>query len=162
MLNKIEDTLNKSCLIGLSYFNVQGEQLNQNILAGRVVSVDSELGITVELLSASNVSSDELSSNEFSSNKLSSNNKKKGANFILPSDLSCWFTAPKGEFHTSQNGTKIINPDYLVTWDIFQTKEQQTNEQQGNLQEKSSIEKVKDGEQQWWQWSPRTQSPNVG
>jgi hypothetical protein len=150
MLKNIEDTLNKSCLIGLSYFNVQGEQLNQNILAGHIVSVDSELGITVE-----------LSSSELPSNDLSSIDKGKGAHFILPSDLSCWFTAPKGEFHTSQSGVKIINPDYLVTWDIFQTKEQQTKLHKKS-QNKSSPEKVQEGEQQWWQWRPRTQSPNVG
>jgi len=142
MLKNIEDTLNKSCLIGLSYFNVQGEQLKQNILAGRVVSVDSEQGITVEL----------------STNDLSSIDKGKGANFILPSDLSCWFTAPKGEFHTNQSGAKIITPDYLVTWDIFQTKEQQSKAQ-GKT---SSTERAQEGEQQWWQWRPRTQSPNVG
>lgn len=148
MLKNIEDTLNKSCLIGLSYFNVQGEQLKQNILAGRVISVDSKLGITVEL----------------SANDLSFNGKgtSKSANFILPSDLSCWFTAPKGEFHTSQNGVKIINPDYLVTWDIFQTKEQQSSPQGTTQKKVSPTEKEQDGEQQWWQWSPRTQSPNVG
>jgi len=51
------------------------------------------------------------------------NDKNTAANFILPTDLSCWFTAPKGEFHTSQRGVKIINPDYLVTWDIYQVKD---------------------------------------
>ncbi|MCW8834654.1 MAG: hypothetical protein OQK09_05515 [Colwellia sp.] len=142
MLKRIEDTLNKSCLIGLSYFNVQGEQLKQNILAGRVISVDSELGITIE-----------LSTSELSTNNLSANEKSKGANFILPCDLSCWFTAPKGEFHTSQKEVKIINPDCLVTWDIYQAR----------AQEKSQpTTKVTDGEQQWWQWRPRTQPPNVG
>lgn len=141
MLKNIEDTLNKSCLIGLSYFNVQGEQLKQNILAGRVIKVDNEMGITLELSTT--------------------NDKSTAAHFILPTDLSCWFTAPKGEFHTSQSGVKIINPDYLVTWDIFQTKEQQSNSQ-GTTQEKpSSTKRQQDGEQQWWQWRPRIQSPNV-
>jgi len=137
MLKTIEDTLNKSCLIGLSYFNVQGEQLKQNILAGRVIEVDSEMGITIE-----------LSTSEPST---SNNDKKQKANFILPIDLSCWFNAPKGEFHTSQKGVKIVNPDYLVTWDIYQTKQKQSE----------SSDKP-DSEQQWWQWRPRTQSPNVG
>jgi len=137
MLKAIEDTLNKSCLIGLSYFNVQGEQLKQNILAGRVIEVDSEMGITIE-----------LSTSEPST---SNNDKKQKANFILPIDLSCWFNAPKGEFHTSQKGVKIVNPDYLVTWDIYQTKQKQSE----------SSDKP-DSEQQWWQWRPRTQSPNVG
>ena len=137
MLKAIEDTLNKSCLIGLSYFNVQGEQLKQNILAGRVIEVDSEMGITIE-----------LSTSEPST---SNNDKKQRANFILPIDLSCWFTAPEGEFHTSQKEVKIVNPDYLVTWDIYQTKQKQSE----------SSDKP-DSEQQWWQWRPRTQSPNVG
>ncbi len=132
MLNSIEDTLHKTCLIGLSYFNSQGEQLKQNILAGRVIKVDKEMGITVEL---------------------SANNQDKGVVFILPTDLSCWFNAPKGEFHTSQKGVKIINPDYLVTWDIFQTKAPE---------EGAYKEKPTDGEQQWWQWQPRTVPPNVG
>ena len=138
MLKTIEDTLHKTCLIGLSYFNVQGEQLKQNILAGRIVKVDSELGITVEL----------------STGNPTTNGKNKDPLFILPTDLSCWFNAPKGDFHTSQNGVKITNPDYLVTWDIYQTKQQQGKA--------SSTKNMQDSEQQWWQWRPRTQSPNVG
>lgn len=137
MLNSINDTLNKTCLVGLSYFTAQGDPLKQNIVAGRVVSVDSELGITIELATI---------------NK-SSSKADEGANFILPTNLSCWFNAPKGEFHTSQKGVKIINPDYLVTWDIYQTKAPE---------EEASQEKPTDGEQQWWQWQPRTQPPNVG
>jgi len=138
MLKHIEDTLNKSCLIGLTYYAVQGDELKQNILAGRIVKVDNEIGITVEL---------------------TTNDKNTGAHFILPTNLSCWFNAPKGEFHTSQKGVKIINPDYLVTWDIFQTKEQTAKEQGKGVITKSSPE---DSEQQWWQWRPRTQPPNVG
>jgi len=135
MLKMIEDTLNKSCLIGLSYFNAEGEQLKQNILAGRVVKVDSEIGITIALSTGDSCAKD------------------KETHFILPTNLSCWFTAPKGEFHTSQKGVKIVNPDYLVTWDIFQTKAQ-NNE--------SETENSQNGEQQWWQWRPRIQPPNVG
>ncbi len=132
MLKNIEDTLHKTCLIGLSYFNVQGQPLKQNILAGRVIAVDNEKGLTVALLT------------DESPLKSSSQN----AHFILPNNLSCWFTAPKGEFHTSQTDVKIINPDYLVTWDIHQLKNQ-PNKAQSN-------------KQQWWQWRPRIQAPNVG
>jgi hypothetical protein len=141
MLTKIEDTLNKTCLIGLSYFNVQGEQLKQNIIAGRVIKVDSEMGITIELSGLDN------------KNKADTT-QSQNAHFILPTDLSCWFNAPKGEFPTNQAGVKIINPDYLVTWDIYQLKDQKNSEKTP----KSS----QDSEQQWWQWRPRTQSPNVG
>lgn len=142
MLKTIEDTLHKTCLVGLSYFDVQGEQLKENILAGRVVKADSEMGITVEL----------------STDSLDANSTQKAAHFILPTDLSCWFTAPKGEFHTSQKELKIINPDYLVTWDIYQTTAQKNKKANND----NSGEVITDSQQQWWKWVPRTQSPNVG
>jgi len=145
MLTTIEDTLNKTCLIGLSYFNVQGEQLKQNIIAGRVIKVDSEMGITIEL--------SDLDDKPDNKNKADSAQNQQ-AHFILPTDLSCWFNAPKGEFSTSQTGVKIINPDYLVTWDIYQLKEQKNSE--------NASKSSQDSEQQWWQWRPRAQSPNVG
>jgi hypothetical protein len=137
MLNSINDTLNKTCLVGLSYFTAQDEPLKQNIVAGRVISVDSEMGITIALATSDT----------------STSKPGKEASFILPTNLSCWFIAPKGEFHTSQKGVKIINPDYLVTWDIYQTKAPEKD---------TSAKKPTDGEQQWWQWRPRTQAPNVG
>jgi len=122
LLKNINDTINKSCLIALSYFDNTSKVLKETVLAGVVKSADKEMGITVLL------SSD------------TSNN----AEFIIPTDLSCWFIAPKGEFHTSQDGVKITNPDYLVTWDIHQTKDD-----------------TPDGEQQWWHWIPRKNKPNI-
>ena len=143
MINKLEDTLQKNCLIGLTYFNVDGEQLKQTLLAGTVKSADKEIGITLTLLDSSSV---DASSADAA--------KHKSAEFILPADVSCWFTAPKGDFHTSVEQVKITNPDYLVTWDIYQTKAQKTTDGAENG--------IKDGEQQWWQWRPRTQMPQVG
>ena len=127
MLNSIEDTLQKTCLVGLSYFDVQKVLLKQSILAGKVIAVDKEMGITIALIDK------EMKVND------------QSAKFILPSDLSCWFSAPQGEFHTSLQNVKIINPDYLVTWDIYQTKEHQNS-----------------NEQQWWQWRPRAEVPKIG
>ncbi len=124
MLTKLEDTLDKTCLIGLSYFDVQGNQLKQSLLTGIVKAVDAEMGITITL---------------------ASKGEESGADFIIPSDLSCWFSAPKGEFHTSTAGVKVTNPDYLITWDIHQSKKD-----------------IKEGEQQWWKWHPRTEPPVVG
>lgn len=146
MLSTIEDTLNKTCLIGLSYFNAQGEQLKQNIISGRVIKVDSEMGITLELSTLDN-ERDKKASAE-------SSTQNQSAHFILPTDLSCWFNAPKGEFHTSQAGVKIVNPDYLVTWDIYQLKD--------NKNQNETKKTIQDSQQQWWQWRPRTQAPNVG
>ena len=128
MLLTLEDALNKTCLIGLTYFDKSGEVLKQSMLGGLVTAVDKEMGITIELAATDK-------------------SKKKAPDFLIPSTLSCWFVAPKGEFHTSQEGAKLINPDYLVTWDIHQTKEK--NE-------------TKEGEQQWWEWVPRTEKPQVG
>jgi len=131
MLKTLEDTLQKSCLIGLTYFDIDGKELKKQLLAGTVVAVDAEMGITIKLLSAE-----------------SNSNNSKDANFIIPATLSCWFQAPKGEFHTSNEQVKIVNPDYLVTWDIYQTKNQQDAKSQ-------------EGQQQWWKWYPRTEDPRV-
>lgn len=124
MLKTLEDALNATCLIGLSYFDVDGNLTKQNLLAGTVKSVDKENGITLALKEKSD---------------------GKSADFILPANLSCWFKAPPGSYHTSQADVKIENPDYLVTWDIYQTQE-----------------KTEDGEQQWWEWVARTETPSVG
>lgn len=123
MISQLEDVLGKTCLIGLSYFDSQGELLKQNRLAGTVTAVDKETGITLELLALDG----------------------KAPSFILPANLHCWFAAPAGEFHTSHTDVKITNPDFLVTWDIHQTKEDQA-----------------EGEQQWWEWVANTENPTVG
>ena len=129
----LEQTINKTCLIGLSYFDVAHNLLKQSMLAGTVTAVDKEMGITVSLLTTAEKNTA----------------TQKPANFIIPANLVCWFIAPKGDFHTSQAGVKITNPDYLVTWDIYQTKEQ------GSQQES-------EGQQQWWKWQPRTEAPQIG
>lgn len=131
MLTSPEQAINKTCLIGLSYFDIEENLLKQTMLAGTVQSVDSEMGISIELISSG------------------SKAQEKAALFILPTNLSCWFIAPEGDFHTSQPGVKITNPDYLITWDIYQTKPQEND-------------KDADGEQQWWRWVPRTEAPKIG
>ncbi len=93
------------------------------MLGGEVIKIDKEKGITLALLAKQN---------------------EAPAEFILPANLACWFKAPKGEFHTSLEGLKIIDPDYLVTWDIYQTRDDK-----------------EDGEQQWWEWVPRVEAPAV-
>ena len=50
---KIEDVLNKTCLIGLSYINTNGDLLKQAQYAGTVITVDKEEGITVKLMAES-------------------------------------------------------------------------------------------------------------
>ena len=134
MLKTLEDTLQKRCLIGLTYFDIDGKELKQQLLAGTVTAVDAEMGITLKLLAADK------------------KGENKEANFIIPATLSCWFKAPKGEFHTSHEQVKIIDPDFLVTWDIYQTKPQSKHQDD---------KKAGEGVQQWWKWYPRTEDPTV-
>jgi hypothetical protein len=143
IIKTLDDTLQKKCLIGLTYFDVNGTQLKQTLLAGTVTSVDEEMGIKLNLLT--------IDSASHTNNK---GNKVKEAEFILPANTSCWFKAPKGDFHTSLENVKITDPDYLITWDIYQTKAQKTAD--------GITDNIKDGEQQWWQWRPRTEKPQVG
>ena len=103
---KLTDLHQKTCLIGLSYFNQAAETIKQSQLAGTVVSSDPQDGITIELFKAAGA---EPSKTE------------QAAMFILPPTLSCWFKAPKG--HYSVSHTQVQDPDYLVSWDIHQTQE---------------------------------------
>lgn len=102
---QLTDTHGKTCLIGLSYFDLDGSELKQSQLVGKVVKSDSEEGISVELLPAPNA---EPLGNS------------KAAVFILPPTLSCWFVAPEGHYRNDQ--VDVENPDYLVTWDIHKTQ----------------------------------------
>jgi hypothetical protein len=148
IIKTLNDTLQKKCLIGLTYFDVNGVQLKQTLLAGTVTSVDEEMGIKLNLLTLGSASN----TNNRSTKK--KNTQHKEAEFILPANTSCWFTAPKGDFHTSAENVKITDPDYLITWDIYQTKAQKTTD--------GIKDNIRDGEQQWWQWRPRTEKPQVG
>ncbi|GLX76871.1 hypothetical protein tinsulaeT_02110 [Thalassotalea insulae] len=137
MLTSIKQTLGKTCLVGLSYFDHQHNLVKQSVLAGTVLKADNDLGITLALATTNNVSS--------STNNTTDTSSTSNAQFILPANLSCWFIAPKGDFHTSAENIKISDPDFLVTWDIYQTKAD-----------------AADNEQQWWQWLPRTTPPQSG
>lgn len=141
MLKNIQHTLGKNCLVGLSYFAADGEFIKQNILAGKVISVDQELGITLALYAQTHNSKKAAEQN---SSGVTSDN-----HFIIPVDLSCWFKGPKGDFHTSNDRIKITDPDYLITWDVHQTKN------------KNNTKNTAEGEQQWWRWQPRIQQPQV-
>lgn len=100
----LDDLINKTCLIGLSYFDLEGEPLKQSQLCGTVISSDQEEGISVKL-----------------QGKTLSEEEKEPV-FILPPTLTPWFTAPAGHYKNPESGVDIENPDYLVTWDIYKTK----------------------------------------
>lgn len=123
---QLSDLLHKTCLIGLSYFNTDGELLKQSQLAGTVIAVDAEEGISIEL-------------------KATAAQDDKPPVFHLPSSLSAWFIAPPGHYRNAEQQLDILNPDYLVTWDIHKTKKD-----------------TPEGQHEWWEWVPRTAAPHVG
>lgn len=142
----LDMTIEKTCLIGLTYFTAEGEMLKQSLLAGKVSSCDAEKGIGIALFE-----------------KESSGQGSK--QFLIPTDLSCWFTAPKGQFHTSVEGVTVTDPNYLITWDIYQTRsyKQESDEREASkLVSDKQPGKQGDEQMQWWEWKPRTEQPKVG
>ncbi|WP_432474298.1 hypothetical protein [Amphritea sp. HPY] len=127
----LSDLTHKTCLIGLTYFDTDGRVLKQSQLCGSVVNVDAEMGISIELKTAASAEG-------------TSEQPEKPPVFMLPADLSAWFKAPRGRYSDPESGAHITDPDYLVTWDIHKTRDN-----------------AEDGQQQWWQWSPRTVPPQV-
>lgn len=99
---ELEELINKTCLIGLSYFDVDQTLLKQVQHSGRVISIDKEEGISIQL--------DQQQSEDTKA-------------FILPPELSAWFIAPAGHYKNADCNIDIENPDYFVTWDITKTQE---------------------------------------
>jgi hypothetical protein len=88
--------LDKRALVGISYFDINGDALQQRMLAGTVVRVTIKEGITLR-------QTDE-------------------EEFTLPSSMASWFVAPAGDYKTG-DGEAINNPDYLVTWDVHRCQD---------------------------------------
>ncbi len=121
----LEDLLGKTCVIGVSYFDRQGELMKQAQYAGTVVKTDPEQGISVRLRHAdAGVDQPE---------------------FILPPNLAAWFKAPPGRYRNAASGVDIENPHYLVTWNVFRTRENTAA-----------------GQHEWWEWVPNSEPPQVG
>lgn len=94
----LESIAGKTIIVGITYFDLDGEILDQKQLAGTVSKTTEEDGITLLDL-------------------------KKESEFTIPSELSPWFVAPPGDYHDPISGQKVTNPDYLVTWDVYKTQE---------------------------------------
>ena len=88
--------IDKRALVGISYFDINGDALQQRMLAGTVVRVTAKDGIT-----------------------LRQNDEEE---FTLPSSMAPWFHAPAGNYKTDSNEA-ISNPDYLVTWDVHRCQD---------------------------------------
>lgn len=122
---QLQDLIGKTCVIGLRYFGLAGELLKQSQCAGSVSAVDPEQGISVQLQHSDPAVAQPL--------------------FILPPNLDAWFRAAPGHYRYAETGMDMLNPEFLVTWDIHRT--------QGNAAE---------GQHEWWEWVANTAAPQVG
>lgn len=100
---QLEELIGKTCVVGVSYFDIGGELMKQAQYAGQVAKVDGELGITIELRH--------------------SDATTPRADFILPPNLDAWYKAPPGHYRHPPSGVDMENPDYLVTWNVYRTQE---------------------------------------
>jgi hypothetical protein len=122
---KLDDVLGKTCVIGVSYFDPEGALMKQTQFAGAVVKVDAEMGITIQLRHA--------------------DASVEQAEFILPPNLAAWFKAPPGHYRHAPSGVDIVNPDFVVTWDVHRSRAT-----------------AAEGQHEWWEWVPNTEPPQVG
>jgi len=127
-LMKLQDVLNKTCLIGVTYVDTNGDTLKEAQYAGTVIEVDEEEGIKVKLMA--------IEGSDTPANKT--------PNFHLPPSLEAWYIAPKGHFKNAEFHIDIEDPDYFVTWDIVKKKDD-----------------TEEGQQEWWEWHPKTTAPSV-
>ncbi len=92
----LEALLDKTALVALNYFDVDGSALQQRLLAGCVVRVTPKDGLTLR--------------------------QRSGEEFTLPSSAAPWFVAPAGVYRDSA-GEAVANPDYLVTWNVYRCQD---------------------------------------
>jgi hypothetical protein len=97
--------IDKRAMVGISYFDINGDTLQQRMLAGTVVRVTAKDGITLR--------------------------QQNEEEFTLPSSMASWFLAPAGNYKSS-DGESVSNPDYLVTWDVHRC--QDTDKPEGEHQ----------------------------
>ena len=90
------DLIDKTILIGLSYYTYDNKLIEQKQYYGTVIKAD-KIKISVKL--------------------------KNGEIFCLPPDLSSTRIASPGEYRLKSTGETVINPDYLTTWNINMPKE---------------------------------------
>lgn len=122
---QLEALLGKTCVIGLRYFDLAGALLKQSQCCGTVSLVDKEQGISVQL-----------------------QHRDPGVVqpiFILPPNLDAWFRAAPGHYRHAETGMDMLNPEFLVTWDIHRSQAS-----------------AAEGQHEWWEWVANTAAPQVG
>lgn len=101
---ELDSLIGKTCVIGLSYFDLDGSLLKQSQSCGTVTKTDAEMGITLRLQHTDPTAA--------------------AAEFILPPNLQAWYKAPAGHYRNAEFGVDMENPDFLVTWDIHRTQQE--------------------------------------
>ena len=134
LIMEATELLNKTCLLGISYFDFNGDLMGQVQYAGEIVNIDAKQGISLSLFETSPANHEQK-------------NQHKGDDniFVIPSDTSSFFVAPKGIYRNSENELLIENPDFFVVWDVYR------------MQDK----KIEQGIHEWWDWRPQTMPPKV-
>lgn len=105
----LDDLVNSTCLLGLSYFDTDKSLMKQTQIAGVVAHIDKENGISIRLKA------------EASTSAIASD--AEGKIFVVPPVLETWFKAPNGIYRDADGNIAIENPDYFVTWDIYKTQD---------------------------------------
>lgn len=93
----LADLINKTILIGLTYYTANNEFIEQKQFWGVVIE-SNEKHILVKL--------------------------QNGEIFSLPPDLSSTRIAKPGEYRLRSTGEVVINPDYLTTWNVNRSEEE--------------------------------------
>lgn len=89
---ELDELLDKLVLVGLNYFDTEGCVQRQNQISGKVIQVCAAQGIKIRL---------------------------QNGNVDIPADLSAWHKAPRGHYKLEQSNSVVVDPDYLVTWNVF-------------------------------------------
>lgn len=94
------DMIGKVMLVGITYINPDGLQ-SQAQFFGVVLSASVEEGIKLKLAG-----------------------QHEGQEYNLPPDTSCIWKADPGVYTLSESKEKLVDPDYLCTWEVHLNNEQ--------------------------------------
>jgi hypothetical protein len=94
-LERAKNLINKTMLIGVSYYSHNGKFIERKQLHGKIVEADATKGFVIQL-----------------------EGSRAGETFHLPPDLRLILDAPQGTYKVYPTGEEIVNPDYLSSWVI--------------------------------------------
>lgn len=83
--------LGKTLLVGITYYDHQGKEIEKKQFWGAITSITLQKGIEITNLNT----------------KIA---------FYLPPDLRAIYPAKQGEYRLKSTGEVIVNPDYVTTW----------------------------------------------